>query len=70
MLEYINDDGITVEEEIKPEMGDYDRIYDTVYQMLTADTPGYVKEPEVLINLEVLEYASEQTAPATITLVK
>ena len=61
MLEYVNDDGITVKEEVKPEVGDYGRVY---------DAPNYVKESEVLTNLEILERAFEQASPATITLAK
>ena len=70
MLEYVNDDGITVKEEVKPEVGDYGRVYDALYQTLTAGTPNYVKESEVLTNLEILERAFEQATPATITLAK
>ena len=70
MLEYVNDDGITVKEEVKPEVGDYGRVYDSLYQTLTAGTPNYVKESEVLTNLEILERAFEQATPATITLAK
>ena len=70
MLEYVNDDGITVKEEVKPEVGDYGRVYDALYQTLTAGTPNYVKESEVLTNLEILERAFEQASPATITLAK
>ncbi|MDU3160024.1 MAG: Gfo/Idh/MocA family oxidoreductase, partial [Hafnia alvei] len=70
MLEYVNDDGITVKEEVKPEVGDYGRVYDALYQTLTTGTPNYVKESEVLTNLEILERAFEQATPATITLAK
>ncbi|MDI5829425.1 SCP2 sterol-binding domain-containing protein, partial [Salmonella enterica subsp. enterica serovar Kentucky] len=34
VLEYVNDDGVTVKEEVKPETGDYGRVYDALYQML------------------------------------
>lgn len=70
MLEYVNDDGVTVKEEVKPETGDYGRVYDALYQTLTVGTPNYVKESEVLTNLEILERAFEQASPATITLAK
>ncbi|MBP8255201.1 MAG: oxidoreductase, partial [Citrobacter sp.] len=70
VLEYVNDDGITVKEEMKPEVGDYGRVYDALYQSLTTGTPNYVKESDVLTNLEILERAFEQATPATITLAK
>ncbi|KNB39014.1 oxidoreductase, partial [Salmonella enterica subsp. enterica serovar Typhimurium] len=70
VLEYVNDDGVTVKEEVKPETGDYGRVYDALYQTLTVGTPNYVKESEVLTNLEILERAFEQATPATITLAK
>lgn len=70
VLEYVNDDGVTVKEEVKPEVGDYGRVYDALYQTLTVGTPNYVKESEVLTNLEIIERAFEQATPATITLAK
>lgn len=70
VLEYVNDDGITVKEEMKPEVGDYGRVYDALYQSLTTGMPNYVKESDVLTNLEILERAFEQATPATITLAK
>ncbi|EEI7990974.1 oxidoreductase [Salmonella enterica subsp. enterica] len=70
VLEYVNDEGVTVKEEVKPETGDYGRVYDALYQTLTVGTPNYVKESEVLTNLEILERAFEQATPATITLAK
>lgn len=70
MLEYVNDDGVTVKEEVKPETGDYGRVYDALYQTLTVGTPNYVKESEVLTNPEILERAFEQATPATITTAK
>ncbi len=34
VLEYVNDEGVTVREEMKPEMGDYGRVYDALYQTI------------------------------------
>lgn len=31
VLEYVNDEGVTVREEMKSEMGDYGRVYDALY---------------------------------------
>ncbi|MDU1522698.1 MAG: oxidoreductase, partial [Actinomyces sp.] len=31
VLEYVNDEGLTVREELKPETGDYGRVYDALY---------------------------------------
>lgn len=36
VLEYVNDEGVTVREEMKPEMGDYGRVYDALYQTITT----------------------------------
>ncbi|MNC72535.1 putative oxidoreductase YhhX [compost metagenome] len=70
VLEYVNAEGVTVKEEIKPDTGDYGRVYDALFETLTHGTPNYVKETEVLTNLEILERAFEQASPATITLAK
>ncbi|MGC6745723.1 Gfo/Idh/MocA family oxidoreductase [Escherichia coli] len=61
VLEYVNDEGVTVREEMKPEMGDYGRVYDALYQTITHGAPNYVKESEVLTNLEILERGFEQS---------
>lgn len=70
VLEYVNDEGVTVREEMKPEMGDYGRVYDALYQTITSGAPNYVKESEVLTNLEILERGFEQASPSTLTLAK
>ncbi|KZI82961.1 hypothetical protein AWG74_00390 [Escherichia coli] len=61
---------MTVREEMKPEMGDYGRVYDALYQTITNGAPNYVKESEVLTNLEILERGFEQASPSTVTLAK
>ena len=66
----MNDEGVTVREELKPEIGDYGRVYDALYETLTTGSPNYVKESDVLTNLEILERAFEQASPATVTLAK
>jgi hypothetical protein len=66
----VNDEGVTVREELKPEIGDYGRVYDALYETLTTSAPNYVKESDVLTNLEILERAFEQASPATATLAK
>ena len=70
VLEYVNAEGITVREDVKPEAGDYGRVYDALYETLTNGAPNYVKESEVMTNLELLERAFEQASPATITLAR
>ena len=70
VLEYVNDAGVTVKEEIKPEVGDYGRVYDALFETLTKGTPNYVKEIEVMTNLEILERGFEQASPATVTLAR
>ncbi|CAM7876623.1 protein YhhX [Enterobacter cloacae] len=67
VLEYVNDEGVTVKETLKPETGDYGRVYDALFETLTNGTANYVKESDVLTNLEILERAFEQASPATIT---
>jgi len=69
-IEYMNAEGVSVREEVKPEIGDYGRVYDALYDTLKNGAPNYVKETEVLTNLEILERAFEQASPATITLAK
>ncbi len=70
VMEYVNDEGVTVREELKPETGDYGRVYDALFETLTNGTANYVKESDVLTNLEILERAFEQASPATVTLAK
>ena len=70
LLEYVNREGVTVKEEVKPETGDYGRVYDALFETLTQGAPNYVKETEVLTNLEILERAFEQASPATVTLAR
>ncbi|WP_439951122.1 oxidoreductase [Salmonella enterica] len=69
-LEYVNAQGETVREEIKPEEGDYGRVYDALYDTLVNGAPNYVRESDVLTNLEILERGFEQASPATVTLAK
>ncbi|MNL38670.1 putative oxidoreductase YhhX [compost metagenome] len=69
-LEYVNREGVTVKEQLIPETGDYGRVYDALFATLTEGAPNYVKESEVLTNLEILERGFEQASPATITLAK
>jgi len=70
LLEYINDAGVSVREEIASETGDYGFVYDALWQTLTAGKDNYVKETEVLTNLEILERAFGQASPSTVTLAK
>lgn len=70
LLEYVDEAGVSVREEIASENGDYGLVYDALYQTLTAGTDNYVKETEVLTNLEILERAFEQASPSTVTLAK
>lgn len=48
VLEYVNDEGVTVREEMKPEMGDYGRVYDALYQTITNGAPNYVRNLKFL----------------------
>lgn len=68
VLEYVNDVGETVREELKPETGDYGRVYDALYETIVNGKPNYVREIEALTNLEILERGFEQAAPSTVTL--
>lgn len=68
VLEYVNDVGETVREELKPEAGDYGRVYDALYETIVNGKPNYVREIEALTNLEILERGFEQASPSTVTL--
>lgn len=70
LLEYVNEAGETVREEIPIETGDYGRVYDALYETLVNGQPNYVKESDVLTNMEILGRGFEQPSPATITLDK
>ena len=69
VLEYVNDMGETVREEIKPEQGDYGRVYDALYETIINGKPNYVREIEALTNLEILERGFEQASPSVVTLI-
>jgi len=68
VLEYVNDAGETVREELKPEVGDYGRVYDALYETILNGKPNYVREIEAMTNLEILERGFEQASPSTVTL--
>jgi predicted dehydrogenase len=70
ILEYVNDAGETVREEWPAEIGDYGRVYDALYATIAEGLPNYVKESEVMTNLEILERGFEQASPSTVTLAK
>lgn len=69
-LVYVNEAGETVREAVPLETGDYGRVYDALYDTLVNGQPNYVKESDVLTNMEILERGFEQPSPATITLAK
>ncbi|MFJ2975739.1 oxidoreductase [Kluyvera sp. NPDC087067] len=68
ILEYVDDEGNTVREEIAVETGDYGRVYDALYQTLVHDQDNFVSESDALTNMEILERGFAQPSPATITL--
>ena len=65
-LVYVNEAGEMVREAVPLESGDYGRVYDT----LVNGQPNYVKETDVLTNMEILQRGFEQPSPATITLTR
>ncbi|HHG8770746.1 TPA: oxidoreductase [Raoultella planticola] len=67
VLEYVDENGVSVREEIRVEPGDYGRVYDSLYETLVNGQQNYVKESDVLTNMEILERGFEQPSPATIT---
>lgn len=67
-LEYINDAGETVREQLPAVQGDYGRVYDALYETLVNGADNYVSEQEALTNLEILETAFKQPSPALVTL--
>ena len=44
--------------------------YDSLYETLVNGQSNFVKESDVLTNLEILERGFEQPSPATITLTR
>ncbi len=68
ILEYVDDEGNTVREEIAVETGDYGRVYDALYQTLVNGQDNFVSESDALTNMEILERGFAQPSPATITL--
>jgi predicted dehydrogenase len=67
-LEYINDAGETVREQLPAVQGDYGRVYDALYETLINGAANYVSEQEALTNLKILETAFKQPSPALVTL--
>lgn len=65
VLEYVNDEGVTVKENAEAGNRRLYRVYDALFETLTNGTANYVKESDVLTNLEILERAFEQASPAT-----
>ena len=68
LLEYVDDDGNTVREEVMIETGDYGRVYDALYDTLVNGRENFVSESDALTNMEILERGFAQPSPATITL--
>ncbi len=69
-LVYVNEAGEMVREAVPLESGDYGRVYDALYDTLVNGQPNYVKETDVLTNMEILQRGFEQPSPATITLIR
>lgn len=69
-LEYVNDAGETVREEVASETGDYGRVYDALYDAILHGKENYIRETDVLTNLEILERGFAQPSPATVALTK
>lgn len=67
-LEYVNDNGETVCEQVPTLRGDYGRVYDALYDTLIHGAPFFIRESEVLTTLEIIERGFERPAPSTITL--
>lgn len=68
ILEYVDDAGNTVREEVAVETGDYGRVYDALYQTLVNGCENFVSESDALTNMEILERGFAQPSPATVTL--
>lgn len=68
ILEYVNEAGETVREEMPPQQGDYGRVYDALYETIANGKPDLVTEIEALTNLEILECGFERASPSTVTL--
>ncbi|MFG0516563.1 oxidoreductase [Kluyvera intermedia] len=68
ILEYVDDAGNNVREEVAVETGDYGRVYDALYQTLVNGSEIFVSESDALTNMEILEHGFAQPSPATVTL--
>ncbi|MGE6982024.1 oxidoreductase [Kluyvera intermedia] len=68
ILEYVDDAGNTVREEVAVETGDYGRVYDALYQTLFNGSENFVSESDALTNMEILERGFALPSPATVTL--
>lgn len=66
LLDYIDENGSSVQASIPAVKGDYGRVYDAIYDTLTTGCPNYVSETEALTNLEILETAFHQPSPSLI----
>lgn len=68
VLEYIDDAGCSVREELPALPGDYGRVYDALYDTLSSGKANYVSEHEALTNLDILQKAFQQPTPAIVSL--
>ena len=68
VLEYIDDAGCSVREELPAVPGDYGRVYDALYDTLSSGKANYVSEQEALTNLDILQKAFQQPTPAIVSL--
>ena len=66
----MDDSGASVREELRVEPSDYGRVYDSLYETVVNGAENYVKESDVLTNMEILERGFMQPSPVTITLDK
>ncbi len=55
ILTYINENGEIIEEKIPAEKGNYNLLFDNVYNAITTDTDYFVKQNDVLAQLSILE---------------
>jgi len=67
-LEYLNQNGDTINRELKTPKGDYGKIYDHAYETLLNGAPKLITDDEILTVMEILERAYEKEGPHIIDL--
>lgn len=63
---YYNETGDEIHEVIPTLLGDYGKVYDSLYETIVHGAPKLVSDEEVLTNMTILEQGFKQKSPATV----